>query len=192
MLEMSIRRGQIRELNELLDGKEKRLQRELAIAVRKTAKKTATNSAGEVYQRLNATKKRIKSKIKVDVKAKVDNPSARITLEHEKRLPLRDFKARHIKAGVSYRVRRGGKMGRVSGGFMGPRPGFMATKLKGHAYKRKGRARYPIAMLHGASPWGVFKKNRLKPPVSKVAKGDLTKEINNRIRFLRLKKSGAI
>jgi hypothetical protein len=59
-------------------------------------------------------------------------------------------------------------------------------------FKRVGEGRLPIIQLFGPSPWGVSIKNNLKKPTVKATKIELIKQIERRIRFLKLKQSGAI
>jgi hypothetical protein len=59
-------------------------------------------------------------------------------------------------------------------------------------FKRTGKKRLPIQQLFGPSPWGVFvKKNRTKAVVIDV-NAELRHQLAERIRYLKLKQSGAI
>ena len=75
---------------------------------------------------------------------------------------------------------------------MGPRAGAMAVKLRGHAFKRKGKKRLPIQKLMGVSPWGVFDQNNMKPEQQEFARKRLAYELGRRVEFNTLKKKGLI
>lgn len=64
-------------------------------------------------------------------------------------LSLKMFGARQFKAGVRARV--WGQLQMYPGGFMGPKPGAIAAKLKGHAFVREGKSRLPISKMFGPS-----------------------------------------
>lgn len=64
-------------------------------------------------------------------------------------LSLRAFKPRQFKAGTKATV--WGKRQTYEGSFMGPRPGVVAPKLRGHVFARTSAARLPLKRLSGPS-----------------------------------------
>jgi hypothetical protein len=64
-------------------------------------------------------------------------------------LSLRYFGARQFGKGTRARV--WGKSRMFPGAFMGPKPGAVASKLRGHVFHRTGDARLPIEMMFGPS-----------------------------------------
>ena len=62
-------------------------------------------------------------------------------------ISLKHFNPRQMSYGV--RVRIGGKMKRLHGTFMGPRPGVVAPSLRGQVWQRSTSARFPIEMHYG-------------------------------------------
>ena len=192
MLTLQTNEAQVRELVKVL-GKDapKMLAREIIIAVNATAKKTRTTMNREVRTELAVTAGSINKVLKIK-RASKSRLGATVTLEKEDRLPLKDFKPRQTRAGVSYRISKRGGRKTAPDAFMGPRPGVIASKLRGHVYKRRGRARKPINMLHGASPWGVFMKRRLRIPTIADGEKELHKQLSKRIRFQQLKRTGQI
>jgi hypothetical protein len=166
----------------------------MAIAVNATSKKTVAIWAKEVSKEVATAQKNIKSTIKVSKKASAGeskSPTAVVTQKKTGRIPLRDFGARQNKSGTSYKIGRG-KRGFVAGAFQGPKPGVMKASWRGRVFKRVGAGRLPIIQLFGPSPWGVSIKNDLKKPTVKATRIELIKQIERRIRFLKLKQSGAI
>ena len=193
MLQLSIPPRQLRELKESIKGTKKKLEKELAIAVRATTKKTKTIVNRQVRQELAINAKGVNEvlSVKVDVTNKI-NPRGTVTLHHSKRPSLKRYSARQTRKGVSYRIDKKGGRRTVPGAFMGPRPGQVSPRLSGHPFKRVGPNRKPIVKLHGASPWGAFKKRRLKGPTKRESRAELVKQIQRRIRFNVLKRSGKI
>lgn len=175
-----------------LEGDRKRLPRELSVAVNATSRKVVTNMSRQIRDEITAKSKEVKKVLKVNKKSNKNTLSSNVRLSHEKRLSLKAFNPRQTRKGISYKIskREGRKM--VPGGFMGPRPGSKAPRLGGHAFKRVGKNRTPIVKLHAVSPWAVYQKNHMRPATVRDAEAELRKQIERRIRFLRLKKQGAI
>jgi len=184
--------AKILELRKLLDGNAKKLKREIAIAVNKTSKKTQSAIAKDIGKEIATAQKNIKKTIGIRKKATKTDPVAVVVQSKTRRLSLREFGARQTGKGVSYKVSKTAGRKVIPGAFQGPRPGVIKTSWRGHAFKRAGKTRLPIIKLMGPSPWGVFVKKKLKKPVQIDAKEELRKQIIERIRFLKVKKSGAI
>ena len=55
-----------------------------------------------------------------------------------------------------------------------------------------GKSRLPIVKLHGASPFGVMTKGKKLGPSVEATQAELEKQIQRRVRFITLKKTGAI
>ena len=184
-----------KQLAKLLNGKAKQINRQLAIAVNATSKKTVSLMAKGVGQELRTAQKNIKATIKIKQKADAragKSPTAIVSQKKTGRIPLRDFGARQGKKGTSYRVSKTTGRGFVAGAFQGAKPGVMKASWRGRVFKRVGKERLPIVQLFGASPWGVFVGKKLRRPITRETRAELVKQINRRIRFLSLKKSGAI
>lgn len=164
---------------------------QLQIVASKTAKKTRTFMVKDLQKTLgfNVTQKKLKQTI---TSRKSGWTKHTITLPKEFRQPLRDFKARHIKAGVSYKIDSRAGRQVAPGAFMGPKPGTIHTPWNGRAFKRLTKKRLPIAQLHGASPWGIFTKNKRTKLVVKEANKILRAELAERLRYLTLKNQGVI
>lgn len=62
-------------------------------------------------------------------------------------LSLKHFQARQLSYGVKAKVQ--GKWRKYPSAFMGPRPGSIATKLRGNVFIRTTSKRFPIEMLFG-------------------------------------------
>lgn len=183
----------IRQLADALGKKAPaQLKRNIAVAVNAAAKKGQSHAAKSIGGELATTQKVIKGSLKLGDKATKDNPGSSVTVKATRRIPLRDFGARQNKIGVSYRVSK--RQGRrvVAGAFQGPKPGAMKASWRGRVFKRDGKSRLPIAQLFGASPWGVFAGQKMKGPTEKVIRAELLKQLDRRIRFIKLKAEGKI
>jgi hypothetical protein len=182
----------VAELSRVLDGKSRQVRQQISSAINETATFVAKRMSQEIRKELNVKAKDIKKSFKMSSRATKDLMRRNITLTKDSRLSLKYFGARQTKRGVSYQtsVKRGRKT--IQGAFMGPRPGQLAPKLNGHVFKRVGEARKPIARLEGASPWGAFVINKLQAIVVTEGQSYLNKKIQQRTKFLQLKKAGLI
>lgn len=194
MINFVIDRRKVNQLRELVGGSEKKLRQQLKIAVNATASKTKGSMAKQVATELATSQKNIKSTIAVKKKAEASQPvpTAIVTQKETARIPLRDFGARQNKKGVSFKISKSKGRQTATGAFQGPRPGVMKASWRGRVFRRVGKSRLPIVQLFGASPWGVFKKKKFKAPTVKESRKELRRQVDRRLRFLRLKKSGAI
>ncbi len=194
MVSATISNRQIQGLNNALKGTNKNIRSELAIAVNATTKKTKTAINKQVRSELAVTAKSVNRGLAVSRKAdrKSKQPTGEVTLSKTARLPLKDFKPRQTKKGVSYKISKTQGRSTVSGAFMGPKPGVMKASWKGNVFKRVGQSKLPIVKLQGPSPWGAFVKKGMARTVKKESKRELDKQIKRRIRFVKLKKSGSI
>jgi len=167
----------------------KNYSKELGIVVNKVGRKGKSLVAKEVTKELTVTQKVVKKQIDF---RKVGKTGGELSLDKSPRIPLRDFKARQTRAGVSYRISKTKGRKVAKGAFQGPRPGRMNTRWKGRVFKRTGKSRLPITQLYGPSPWGVIKKNNKQKPIADQLRTEMRKQLAERLRYQRLKKSGAI
>jgi hypothetical protein len=194
MIGFAVDAYKVRQLQSVVGGSEKKLSQQLKIAVNATSKKTVGSMAKQVATELATAQKNIKQTIAITKKAEAGQkiPTAVVTQKTTRRIPLRDFGARQTKSGASYKVSKTKGRKTIAGAFQGPKPGVMKASWRGRVFKRVGKARLPIVQLFGPSPWGVFKNKKLKSPTVKESRKELRRQIDRRLRFLKLKKSGAI
>jgi len=165
------------------------LSKELGVVAWKTGQKVKSTVAKEITKELNVKQSVVKAQVTIDRK----QPSAVVVkVKKTKRIPLKEFKAKQTKKGVTYKISKTKGRKLLPGGFQGPRPGVQNVKWKGRVFKRVVKARLPIRQVYGVSPYGVFVKNDLMLIVLMVARIELEKQLAERIRYLHLKKSGAI
>jgi hypothetical protein len=194
MIGFTVQQQKVNELSKVLKGSDKLIRRQLTIAVNATGRKTTSEISKEIATELSTAQKNIKKTIKIKKKASNSEkvPTAIVTQSQTDRIPLRGFGARQTKKGVSYKVSKTKGRKDIQGAFQGPRPGIIKPSWRGRVFKRAGKSRLSIIQLFGPSPWGVFVKNKMKKPIVKESKQELIKQIERRIRFMKLKESGAI
>ncbi len=169
------------------------LPKELAIVVSKTSKRAESFVAKDIQKELNTTQKAIKKQIiRTNTKKVGSNMRSLVILQKSDRMPLRDFSPNHVAAGVSYKISRTQGPKLAPSAFMGPKPGIRRPQFNGRVYKRVGGPRSKIIQLFGVSPWGVFVKNNRIDVIKKQIRQELRHQARDRIRYLELKKSGAI
>lgn len=190
MVSLSINKSQMRELRAAIAGTNKRLEKELEIAVRQAAGDGVKTVAKKITAELNVTQSSIKDIMPKPRVRGGKSPVATVCLPYDERFSLKRFKVRQNRAGVAYRVDKRKGLSRLAGGFMGPTPSRKEPRLGGHAFKRLGKARKPIVKLHGASPWGSFKARNLRPAVLRAIGERLEYRVGLRIRQAIRKKQG--
>lgn len=188
-MQITIKNDQLDKLIAATQKARRSLPKELAAACNKTARGMKTPISQEIRKELAVKAAVVKAVIDQTRTAKPigilnKKTEAAVAVKSSKRIPLRDFGARQIKAGVTYRISKSGGRKRIQGA-------FMVAKLGNHVFTRAKDVRrnppkynaLPISKKFGASPWGVFVKNKMDVPASKEAEQRLAKEIDRRIQY---------
>lgn len=188
MLTVTVDSNQMRALKAALEGTKKKLPKELANAINKTATKTRTNVGRKVRAELAISVKDMKRFLRVRGRANPRRLGASVELDHQKRPgiggPTGRFKPKQTARGTSFKVGKKQRRQTIKGAFMGPRPGVLAPKLYGGVFKRTGPRRTPIVKLHGASPWAAYVQNNLDPIIRRETRRELRRQIDSRIRTI--------
>ena len=187
-----VKQGSVASLKAALKDTTRKLQAELRIAVNATANKSKSIINKEIRSELATTAKAVNSTIRVKSKAQGDSITATVEVKKTARISLREFGARQNKSGTSYRISKTQGRKTIPGAFQGPKPGVMKASWRGHVFKRVGQARLPIVKLQGPSPWGVMTTGKKLGPAKDQTQAELEKQIERRVRFITLKKTGAI
>ena len=166
-----------------LDRVVKNLKKELRIVSWKAANKGESLIAKEVTKELNTAQRNVKAQI--TRKRVSSSTGSKLILAKSARIPLRDFKARQIKSGVSYKISKTRGRKRIPGA-------FIIKKFGGHVFKRENNDRGSIYKPAGVSPWGIFVVNKLQRQVTPKINQEVHKQLAERLRYQTLKKSGAI
>jgi len=187
-----IDKGDLQELSSRLGGMRKKIDAALKRPLNRTADKARSLMAKGITQLINIKRKDLlgtgkgKSKSALITKSAIKWQANTIvvTLPKTARPQLMFFVtkvARYRGGGVYYKIKKGGKQEFLQGAFIVKKHGVRFVT------RRKGKARLPIAdPLRAVSPWAVYIKNNLGPPINLELTGYLKKEvraaINNVIR----------
>ncbi len=187
-ISISVNPAHVKRIEQNLANVVSNVKKEKNIAAWKAARKGESAIAKEVTSEL-ATKQKT---VKQHIRKKRLSFGASVALKKSARIPLKDFGARQKKVGVSYRISKSEGRKTIPGAFQGPRPGVMKASWKGNVFKRVGKARLPIVKLYGPSPWGVLRVSNRTSNVREIIQAEFIKQLADRLRYQRLKKSGAI
>jgi hypothetical protein len=164
------------------------ISKQMSIAVNKTTVQARTAAARKMKESIPVPVKVLKKTISKWPNATDKRPSSGLFLFGGYPFPLKYFKPKQRAGGVSYQPGNADKS-------HGYRPhSFLVKKYDGRVFMRKvrgkGSKRSPIEQQFGMSPASAI------PAVAKaateVAKNNLPKQINERIRFLTLKAKGQL
>jgi hypothetical protein len=195
-VDVRINQHQLRKATEMLSGVKGGIDRALLGSVQRSRRQAKTWASKQVRDRIRVKKKDVDQHLTTTRPTKAA-PVSRITLKKRSRIPLKRFSLRQkytrkdrktgkrYNLGVTYRISKSGGRKWIKNAFGADR-GVWQT-LGGHGYVRLGASRFPIAKLHGPSPWGVFLKAGLLTQWKNYAAGRMRKNLDDQIRFLLLK-----
>ena len=184
-----------------IDNVTDKLSKEVGVAAWKTANYGKSQMAKRIQPEIAVPQREIKKHIKVK---RIRQQMSQVTLDKTKRFSLKAFKPRQQAKGTGYKTSRKRGRKRLDGSFMGPRPGVVAVKLRGHVWMRvgpkvmfkkgarKGSMGQRIIKLYGPGVHAAFLKNDNKEPMRVDLDVRFLKELNDRLRYLRLKRSGQL
>ena len=193
-------------VSEELKAVAKNLRKELGIASWNTAKKGKTIIARDIMegQGFNAKQSEVK-KVILEKRNDGSPTASSVALKRSKQVPIGGMKSIQTATGGQYKPTKKGEPVNVRGAFMGPRPGVSAIKLRGRLWIRegekrvmkkgryKGKMRQPIRRVgSNVYPAKIHIENNRTPIIIGELKLEMNKQIERRIRFNKLKQSGAI
>jgi len=191
-MNITVTDGSIASLKAAIKDTTRKLKAELRVAVNATANKSKSIINKEIRSELATTAKAVSSTIRINRKASGDDISAEVEVKKTGRISLREFGARQGRSGTSYKISKTKGRKTIPTAFQGPKPGLMKASWRGHVFKRVGKARLPIVKLFGPSPFGVMTVGKKLDPSIEQTQAELQKQIERRVRFITLKKTGAI
>ena len=154
----------------------KKIRGSVYTVINQVARDSISPAAKEVVKHLAVKQSRAKEAIKVTKKAKRGSLSAIVTVQKNKRPPLKDFKLKAINKkkgnGIRYEIKKGNKRTFARG--------FVIDKFNGNAFVNVGGRE--IVKLHGPSVWGVFKKQNIEQPTKDQIRERLTYRIDKFIK----------
>ncbi len=184
-MRVSVKTGSLASLKQAIEGTSRTLKKELRVAVNATAKKSKSIINKEIRSELPASAKSINSLINVTRLASGDIISATVRVDKSKRLVINAFNNRQTKAGVTAKISKTRPRTLIRGA-------FKVNRWGGQVVVRKGKERGPLRTPKGPSPWGVLTKGKKLEPAKDQTQAELKKQIERRIKFITLKKTGAI
>lgn len=200
MLSINYQMRAIEKLNRVFGGNGKKVRQQVAIAINEAIRDVKKEANKRVRQELAVTAKTVNRVLDPGRKANPDHLRAVFTIkavganETDKtgRLALRDFGARQVKKGVSYKISKSQGRKMVASAFQGPTPSIRKTSWRGRVFLRTGTTKTPIRQLYGPSPWGVMMKSKRYKGLQNYADKRLKYRIDRRVRFNVLKAAGKI
>lgn len=183
--------AKLKELERLVNGAEKKFKKEMAIAINDTRKKVNSLAAKVITDELFTPQKNVKDVFAFQ-KATDTQLAATITIKKSKRLGLRHFGAKQNKKGVNYKISKTKGRKFIAGAFQGPNPKARKISWKGNVFKREAKTRLPIYQKKGPTPRGVYLKSDKDPMIRKQGLDELNKQIERRIRLLKLRAEGKV
>lgn len=161
------------------------LTKEMRVAVNKTAKQVKIQAARKLREELKAPVKVLKKAVQVSRKANASELSAELLLLGGYPIPLRYFSPRQNKRGVAVKVNPKLAKTTVAGA-------FLVRRYRGNVFTRTGQKRGPLTTQKGPAPGDVYEKAGITALAVKVAREQLQKQANERVRFLTLKAEGKL
>lgn len=201
MIGISISQSSVDALKEALGSMSRQMPRHLATAINRTAKTVRVQAAKELGKEMNikghGIKKAqvLKKVIRQKSKASPDTLSATIGLFPGYPFPLKYFDAKpYVKktkgkkryVGITYKPDRAMK-GRIT-----VTDAFIVERYGNNVYRRSGATRGPLVRVVGPKPGDYFEQLGLVEKSVAIARRELPKQINRRIREILLARSGAI
>jgi hypothetical protein len=180
-----------KKLMETLAKVSENINKELKSVNWKTAKRAQSLMAKEIGAVLPVPQRDIKQYMRVK---KHGENGAAVELKKSNRIPLRDFKAKQTRKGVSYRASKIVGRRTITQAFQGPKRGVINPKWNGRVFGRlpnkmmkSNPKKQAITQLFGPSPWGVYVVNKLKVPTTRAVQAELKKQLLKRIQWRTLK-----
>lgn len=181
---VSIDKQQIEQLQAALEGTKRKIEREVQTAINATARKVQLEAARALAKEITIKVSSIKKLIKQKSKATKDRLQAVVRLGKGYPVPLKYYRATATKKGVTYKVDR--RVDRKSI----IRDAFMVKQYGNNVYRRKTEQRYPLEKQYGPVPGDFYERAGIVPASIKLAREELKRQIDRRIRFIRLEAAG--
>jgi hypothetical protein len=185
MIELSVSKDQLNRLAASLGDKAHRLPRELQTAVNAVARKVASQTAKDLSKIMPLKQKTLKKIVRQKSKASTQSLRAVVQVGEGYPIPLLYFKPTQLKKGVTVKMRKGQSKYLI-------RDAFVVKQYGGRVYKRVGETRRPIKQQFGPKPGDYYAELGTQRKATQLAKEELAKQVERRIRFQVLKSTGAI
>ncbi len=174
MISVKVPDKQIKEIRGMLHGLPKALPKVIVRAINKVANKSKTFIIRRITKAVAIKQADLRRRNVRMTRATWSRWLARIVVSGG-RIPLTKFGARQTKRGVTYRIQRGGKRGRIERGFIARMP----SGHEGVFVRQRSRGRLPIGEARGPSVPAVMENiPELQPgALDEKASADLEIEV---------------
>ncbi len=172
----------------------------MAGAINDTAANTKVDMSRRIRERVNIKAAAIKEHLKISPHALPSKLMSGVHLYKSDRIFLKEFGAKQIGSGVTYKIEVGGARKTILHAF-GPKIeklGYQVVTRTGRFHIAKtgryaGKRREIVSVgKRGTEAVSVFIRHNMIQPTEKKTADDLEKNLNQRIKFLLLKQAGAI
>jgi hypothetical protein len=205
MIGWNINASAIAALARVLENDTKELKKDIRIAVNEAAKHVRSQWAKEIQKDVALPQREIKKTIKQEKATNLENPTATVTQNKTKRLPLKAFKPKFTKSGVTYKAYKSKGQVKLNNSFIpGKQGSYSSVAYGGHVFTRqgtkrvmtkgryKGKMRQPIVKRFGPSPFEATMVHDIQDRLVAIGRTRLKEEILERLRYRSQKKSGVI
>lgn len=191
LVDIKFDEAKLRQVRYMLRDIPKAMPKVMSRSINRTSKSAVVEIARQIAGNVKITQAVVKKGIKVQ-KATYTRWRAWLDL-NTKRIPLIKFRARQIKKGVSYQIKKGGGRQRIT---EPPRPFIQTMPASGHVgvFKRhtERTRRLPIVQLYGPSVAGVFEgASGIATDVQRTTAKRLVKNIDSQVAYILNKRRSA-
>jgi hypothetical protein len=189
-MKVTLNKSQVDQVVAALKDLGQNADKQIKIAIGKTAEQVKIRSARKLRQSLQVPVKVLKKAIRIKRPKETDGLSATIILAYGYPIPLKYFGAKQAtrtkkgvkrKIGVTFKIEPRMKNRQIL------RDAFIVERYKGHVYRRTTSSRGPIIRMHGPAPGDYYESGGVTAVALQTANDELPKQINERLRFLIVK-----
>ena len=160
-------------------------KRQLNAATKSVLNSTATQVKIDLVERIRKEIWLSKADASAPIRIVKDPNGVEVVVDKTKRPSLKRFPHKQTGTGVAYKVNK-------KKGWQMARHAFIVNELGKHVYRRTTKKRLPIYRVdRGASPWAVYKKQKLgewiKTRKTKVVKQEIANKIDELIKKYKLR-----
>jgi hypothetical protein len=183
----------LRALRDELAVLQSEVPKEIKVASSKTVKKGKSITAKKLARLVRTTQKVLRAV----GRGRMTGADAEFVLSGNFRISMRRFNPVQNATGVVVKALKVAltpqQQAKLTGAFMGPRPGVQAVKLRGQPMRRVGTQRLKIEAVRAIVPVEELKRNPVfVDEIVADLQTEYIKQIRERIRFLKVKMAGKL
>jgi len=171
-MKVTMDKAQVARVRAALQDLGQNANKQIAIAIGKTAAKVKIAAARKLRESLKVPVKVLKKAVRIKRPKSDEELTATIILAYGYPIPLKYFGAKQLKRGVTYKIDPTFKRKDLL------RDAFIVERYGGNVFKRKGKDRGPLIKMHGPAPGDYYEKGGVTEVAVKTANEELPKQIN--------------